>query len=749
LEVTGLLSLHDAPTQWHELATLRNFWLTCPGIVCGVGLLVMVMRVRHYLAMPLSLLAIPLGFYAVLLGGGIELEQLAVRKTPFLRHFCTKYDHFTNTGSGQTSEKLRTKGVFLQDTNSTPGWIAPLPTEAPPPFWTVWQLFFNRVYWSALPSLFPTWLSMYFVVAFGSCLDVAAISLDMGQRLDYNHELKTVGVSNLVSGLLGGFTGSYIFSLTTFTYRSATNSRMVGFVLCIAELLLFISPVNVAAFLPHFFFGAVLVFIAIDLMLDWLVHSFHKVSMAEYAIVWATFLAISLVGLQEGMGIGLAISVVQFVLSYARVRKSRPVSTGSKVMRGFLSRRVLAQAQETIAVFELTGYIFFGSVVQIVADIEANVRVAATRTAAAPATAVIEDARSGDAATPAADRDRDPEAGADGSGALVPGGLEASTPTAYVVIDLQGVAGVDATAARSCFLALLQLLRPHGIPLCLAHVTPALERLLRAHDVIRDDFPDECRCFGSTSEAVEWCEANILLEQGILSPGAGAGSKRLRPQEPLPISSVQHATLAATSSLSSAEFGSKGRRSAAATAGLQHVLVQFAEGAATASSGCPPDHANVVDNDHVINAHDHVSNVDSISWVEVASRYFESQEIACGSTVFRAGDTADCIYVLEHGSVTLLTHTATAPAEEAAAEENKRLLRYANGGIFGELDFFLGQARSFDAVAGSDCSLHMLRREAYARLVEEEPVVGAALQGAVLKHLCLETHTVLMSSVIK
>ena len=54
--------------------------------------------------------------------------------------------------------------------------------------WVVW----SRIYWSALPPLFPTWLGMFFVVAFGSCLDVAAISLDMGQRLDYNHELKTV-----------------------------------------------------------------------------------------------------------------------------------------------------------------------------------------------------------------------------------------------------------------------------------------------------------------------------------------------------------------------------------------------------------------------------------------------------------------------------------------------------------------------------------------------------------------------------
>jgi CRP-like cAMP-binding protein len=75
------------------------------------------------------------------------------------------------------------------------------------------------------------------------------------------------------------------------------------------------------------------------------------------------------------------------------------------------------------------------------------------------------------------------------------------------------------------------------------------------------------------------------------------------------------------------------------------------------------------------------------------------------------------------------------------------LLRYSNGGIFGELDFFLGQARSFDAEAGSDCTLHVLQREAYARLIEEEPIAGAALQSAILKHLCLETHTMLRSSV--
>ena len=85
---------------------------------------------------------------------------------------------------------------------------------------------FDLVRWELLPSLFPTWLGMYVVVAFSSSLDVAAIQMDMGKQLDFNHELITVGISNTLSGLLGGFTGSYIFSQTIFTFRTGTRSRV-------------------------------------------------------------------------------------------------------------------------------------------------------------------------------------------------------------------------------------------------------------------------------------------------------------------------------------------------------------------------------------------------------------------------------------------------------------------------------------------------------------------------------------------
>lgn len=79
-----------------------------------------------------------------------------------------------------------------------------------------------------MPAQIPTWIAMYFVVAFSSSLDVAAIQMELGKPLNFNHELQTVGISNICSGLTGGFTGSYIFSQTIFTMRAGIRSRMIG-----------------------------------------------------------------------------------------------------------------------------------------------------------------------------------------------------------------------------------------------------------------------------------------------------------------------------------------------------------------------------------------------------------------------------------------------------------------------------------------------------------------------------------------
>ena len=67
------------------------------------------------------------------------------------------------------------------------------------PFWEIYSLYnihdlkFEGIYWDVMPRQIPTALALFFVVAFGSSLDVAAIQQDSPDPLDYNVELVTVG----------------------------------------------------------------------------------------------------------------------------------------------------------------------------------------------------------------------------------------------------------------------------------------------------------------------------------------------------------------------------------------------------------------------------------------------------------------------------------------------------------------------------------------------------------------------------
>lgn len=54
--------------------------------------------------------------------------------------------------------------------------------------------------------------------------------------------------------------------------------------------------------------------------------------------------------------------------------------------------------------------------------------------------------------------------------------------------------GVDATAARSCFLMLKIVLRTSGVDVAFSSLSPKVQALLRSHGVITDDDPVFNRC---------------------------------------------------------------------------------------------------------------------------------------------------------------------------------------------------------------------------------------------------------------
>lgn len=337
----------NSVVDWGKLAHRDIIILLTPGLLLGVVMLLVSRKIRHFLALPVTLLLIPAIFYAVVYAAGYTLDDA--------------------------------RSAF-----NGKGWIGQAANGVD--FRKTWNGFkFDRVHWHVIPNLLPTWLAMYFVVAFSSCLDVAAIQMELGRPLDFNHELKTVGVSNILSGLTGGQTGSYIFSQTIFTMRTGIRSRLQALFIILFSMIVFCMPVSLMAYIPKAFFGGVLAYIAYDLMLDWLVASYKLVSHVEYLIVWGTLIAITaLNNLEFGFLIGIGLCLVAFIFQYSRQPTGVKVRKRSNVIRGYKQRQILAKEHKGIVCMELSGYIFFGRAVGLLKEVERNIVVYTDAASALP-----------------------------------------------------------------------------------------------------------------------------------------------------------------------------------------------------------------------------------------------------------------------------------------------------------------------------------------------------------------------------
>ncbi|KAJ0403528.1 hypothetical protein P43SY_010071 [Pythium insidiosum] len=459
---TGLV-INDF-TSLLQLLTVQNIVLSVPGLIGGALLLVVSQRCENSFALPACILGMPIAFYLL----------------------------------------LWLTGETVQDARGY-GWVAP---DAPPAtILEMWDLFdFEQVYWSVMPKQITTWLGMVFVVAFSSCLDVAAIEMDMGKRLDINHELSSVGWSNFVSGIFGGYTGSYIFSQTIFTYRSKTNSRIVGVCVIISEFAIVLLPISVMSYMPRFFFAATLIFIAIDLMVEWLIHVYHKVLLREYIVLWASFIAINWVSLELGMLLGICFAILNFLLGYSQVKVMNRVFKRSSAVRKFAARNVLRQRRDAIVYLELHGYLFFGSSVRILEDVQKAVLVRKPNAAPLPQRSNSITSYSNSSKyvpmTPLALRNEVLVECLDGSPAYESEGL----PTEHVVMDFSRVTGMDATAARSSFMILQQLCKQNGITLLFADVLPEIKRIL-----VQNEIAEPSDFFPTADIALEFCENQLLV----------------------------------------------------------------------------------------------------------------------------------------------------------------------------------------------------------------------------------------------
>ncbi|KAK1736025.1 sulfate permease family inorganic anion transporter [Skeletonema marinoi] len=356
------------------------------------------------------------------------------------------------------------------------GWIG---EETPPvaPKELIHLVDFNLVHWSMIKKCMGTWVGMLFVVAFASCLDIAAVSIDMGKPLDTNKEMVTVGASNFMSGLLFGFT--------------------VGVFIMAAYLFVCISPINILSVAPLFFLGSTLIFIGYDLLWEWLVDIREKLFLMEYLVLLTTFIAIQIIGMDFGIIFGVVVAVIDHVASTTRISSLQRVMKRSRAVWSndhwqLLQLHGYHPSNPKIVTLELSGPVFFGSSQKVMDEIMNEIGLSVSEdevkkmSMASPHTSTHISGLRRNNSFPKNRR--------------VQVKPKVMMPR-YVVIDISEMHLLDASAATSCFGQLAKLCEKRGIFLFAAGVLPRVECMLRSHEVSL-----------KFEEEVEWKQSILLNE---------------------------------------------------------------------------------------------------------------------------------------------------------------------------------------------------------------------------------------------
>jgi MFS superfamily sulfate permease-like transporter/CRP-like cAMP-binding protein len=707
-------SLADA---WELLGDGHEILLAVPALLAGLVLVVVARNVTHGAALPTTVVVIPLLFYLVLFVSGCSMDR--ARDFGWVGALSSSVSSPSDETTTATVEELQ-------------------PITATISLWTQFDL--SLVRWDVITELIWTWIGMVFVVSFASCLDVAAISMDLGEPLDTNQELTTVGLCNLMSGLAGGYTGSYIFSQTIFTFRTGVHSRWIGIFVMVFFAAVIASPMDILSVSPLFFFGATLIFIGFDLLYEWFYVIRHNVSLAEYGTIWGTFFAIQVVGIDFGIIVGIFFAIVEHVTTTAQTTDVHRVGKRSRAIWSpeefqVLNDHAYNSVWPKIVTLEVSGPCFFGSSVGLLQKMIRELGLDTTTTTITtdqndePSRMVARSPHVSASmlASPVVGRQQP-------KGTLLPG---TRRPPQFCVMDLTQVSNVDASAARGCFLALSRLASKHGITIVACGASPRIDWVLRSHDASYD-----------TTEAEQAKERLHRRSRAALSI---ASSNDDPPLVKILMFLTSYEALEFCESLIVEEIHYPGEIRAMPTKFGPTIMEQTLSSIFTRLIGATPHEQDVL------------KTFDQ-------GRYHADVYFNAGERIFIKDGKSEAFYVVLEGAV------ASGKARANVVYRNRQeivtgggFLRHQHrqgrsgsssdlldpelsdhvfpstiatmfpvGAIFGYTDVFLGRPRSFEAFATKSCKVARIDQGHLQALRHEDPVLNGLLHRVLVKVCVLD-----------
>jgi sulfate permease, SulP family len=417
----GIGIMVDEPPglNWFRMEHLQ-LWV--PGLALGILIYFVSQRVRKPYTIPLILLITEILFYVVA--------------------------WISNT----TITELRSAGWVLDASASSAVWEFPLTPG-----------FLAAVDWSVLQAHLPAMIPVALICFIGLLLNSSGMEVLAKKDIDLNRELMVAGAGNFAAGLVGGLAGYQDISFTTLNRTMSGGRRLTGILAALMLIGALFIGVDAMIFIPKFVFGSVLIYLGLDLLIQWVYEAWFKFSWPEFLAVLIILATLVLIGVLEAVIIGLILAVAMFVVSYSRITVIKFAFSGrefrSRVSHPVHEQQVLDAHGSELYVMKLEGFIFFG-------------------TANAIFDALRNRARS-----------------------------ETLDELKYCLMDFAKVSGIDSTGMLS-FARMLQWSQEQNIQLVITGMPPAMQsRFLQSNSSSNQA---ALRFLPSLDRGLEWCENEII-----------------------------------------------------------------------------------------------------------------------------------------------------------------------------------------------------------------------------------------------
>jgi SulP family sulfate permease len=304
----------------------------------AIGLLVAVTRLKRAWALPVASLVLVVVFYIVVWLKGLGLQELVAE-----------------------------------------GWLFDIPIDTGGALGLLQGLSFSMVDTEFVILMVPQILTIAFLALLTQSMSLSALMAAGTQDLDTSSEIEDMGAGNLLCAAIASPPGSTDVIASTLYEEFGASSRWMPLIASGVCLVMAVFGSAIIPWMPKLLVGSTVFLFAYQLFYEWLYENVRGFQPIDFAIVLFILGTVIFVGFMPGILVGILLALLLFVLRYSMisaVQGQHSLATyRSSVERSKSSNEILDEHGSECLVYNLRGFLFFGTANAVLDTIRDEARV--------------------------------------------------------------------------------------------------------------------------------------------------------------------------------------------------------------------------------------------------------------------------------------------------------------------------------------------------------------------------------------